>query len=124
MIRPRWLENAQEVLWNEWLDYFDYAVWTNRAVAETVFYYAASGMAIAPPWQRVDQYLKAVQGGRLKELPEPRCDNWESVRTEVPRLRVRWDRTAFGWFTYGNAHRAWQVLDDIKYIGPKIASWI
>jgi hypothetical protein len=115
------LDQAHSYIMDDWVWMFGYETWTRAALAETIFWFAASGQAISRE--------KTTEGwvGRIRKrqsVPKPARDRWRGSHEVAALLGQRGGSIAFGWFTDHHPKEAWAALQEIKYVGPKIAAWI
>jgi hypothetical protein len=105
---------------------WDYAYdrWDVAALEEALFWFAASGQPIAQD-SATERWWDLIRRGRVRtiEASAPR-ERWTGIKQQVPLLRALDQHEAFGWFLHGRTRRAWEMLQEIKYVGPKIASWL
>jgi hypothetical protein len=106
-----------------WTWEFAYDYWTVENLEEALFWYAASGQAISHE-STTERWWTQISRGRLREVAPAARARWNDIREIAPKLRALDVKTAFGWFLDGRARRAWDLLREIKYVGPKIASWV
>ena len=122
-IRPYILELAHQYIMETWVWYFDYEKWSVAALRETLFWYAATGQAIGHE-TTTERWMRAIKLRRTHSLPRPARKRWKGILETTPRLRGL-APSPLGWFTdNGNATDAWRQLQEIAYVGPKIASWV
>jgi hypothetical protein len=123
MISPIYLDRAHHLIMDEWAWDFAYDHWNVQALEETLFWYAATGQAISHE-STAERFWSKISRGRVRDLPPAAQERWTDIKKIVPKLRALDPKTAFGWFMNRHSRQAWEMLQEIKYVGPKIASWV
>jgi hypothetical protein len=90
---------------------------------DMVFWYSVAGTAVmseGPAWRMLDD---AKSG---KKLPLDRKQTWRQAKALSLEISEKRHTNPVDWFTggCGCAYTAWRTFDGLKYVGPKIASWI
>jgi hypothetical protein len=123
MILPIYLDRAHNYMMDTWTWDFAYEEWNVTALEETLFWYAASGQPISHE-STTERWWEQISRGRDRDIPPAARERWADIQHIAPKLRAIDTKTAFGWFLGGHTREAWDLLQKIKYVGPKIASWI
>ena len=112
---------------NQYLNWLDKTWWRIRGWKEgfrdMVFWYSVAGTAVMseePAWRILDD---AKNG---KKLPLDRKLTWQQAKTLSFEISEKRGTNPVDWFTggCGCVDTAWRTFDEIKYVGPKIASWL
>jgi hypothetical protein len=124
MVSPTYLDRAHNYMMDTWTWDFAYERWDVGALKEMLFWFAASGQAISHE-STTEEWFKEIQLGRVRGIKAHAArERWADIEAVVPALRSLDEKAAFGWFGKGRSREAWQMLQNIKYVGPKIASWL
>jgi hypothetical protein len=123
MISPTYLDRAHHYLMDVSTWDFAYDRWDVTALEETLFWYAASGQTTSHE-STSERWWSEIRRGRVDEIKSVARERWADIRRIAPRLRALDAEEAFGWFLNGRSRQAWDLLQEIKYVGPKIASWM
>jgi len=122
-VSPQALDLAHSYIMDDWVWDFGYETWRPAALAETIFWFAASGQAISHI-TTVTGWAAHIKKGQLRRIPQPASDRWRGSQQVATLLCQKAGSTAFGWFTDYDPTEVWEVLQEIKYVGPKIAAWV
>jgi hypothetical protein len=124
MISSLCLNRTHSYYMDTWAWEFAYPRWNVAALQETLFWYAASGQAISHE-STTARWWKLIKTGRAREIDAPPArKRWADIQRIAPELRAIDTRSAFGWFLSERSREAWEVIQKVKYVGPKIASWL
>jgi hypothetical protein len=87
------------------------------------FWYSVAGTAVLseePAWRMLDD---AKNG---KKLPLNRKQTWQQAKVLSFDVSEKHGTNPVDWFTggCGCVNTAWRTFDGVKYVGPKIASWL
>jgi len=112
---------------NQYIKWLEYNWWRTRGwkdgFRDMVFWYSAAGAAVLgeqAAWSMLDDAKKG------RKLPMLRQDTWRQAKALSRIVSVKERTNPVDWFTggCGDIDKSWQSLDGVKYIGPKIASWL
>jgi hypothetical protein len=90
-----------------WTWDFAYDRWDVDALAETLFWYAASGQAISHE-STTERWWTEISRGHVRDLPPAARERWADIQRIAPKLRGLDPAAAFGWFLNGRSRRAWE----------------
>ena len=119
--------NAVRAKRNQYLNWLDQTWWRIRGwkdgFRDMVFWYSVAGAAVLgeeAAWSMLDD------AKRGKKLPMDRSETWRQAKALSRYVSEKEMTNPVDWFTGGNGtiNEGWRSLDDVKYIGPKIASWL
>ena len=125
-LKLMWIQNAYTEYVDRWLwDKWGYARGWLQRLPEMLLWYSAAGAAMLSE-EVGDGFVKKVRSGHPDLLPGKRRGTWDAavkLATEICRDQ---GANPVDWFTggCGDIEVAWRGLDDIPYVGPKIASFL
>ena len=120
---PR-LDRAHKVYVDDWLwDTWGYARGWAARFPEMILWYSAAGAAVLNE-TAADNFVQKVRTGQ--RLPARRRDTWRDALALAGQVCGERDTNPVDWFTggCGDLLTAWESLDAVHGIGPKIASFI
>jgi hypothetical protein len=112
---------------NQYITWLDDNWWWIRGwkdgFRDMVFWYSVAGTAVLgeqAAWSMLDD------AKRGRKLPLRRLDTWRHAKTLSHFVSEKERTNPVDWFTGGSGDidKSWRLLDGVKYIGPKIASWL
>jgi len=112
---------------NQYLKWLDKSWWRirgwNEGFRNMVLWYSVAGAAVMSEGAADSILDKAIKG---KKLPGTRAETWRQAKAISCLVCDDKKTNPIDWFTgnCGCVFSAWQSLDDVKNIGPKIASWL
>lgn len=125
-LNAEWLRNSyneyvERWLWQKW----GYSNCWAHHFAEMLLWYSAAGAAVLNE-TAADDFVAKVRRNQVDRLPEARRRNWEGALQLTHELCVKQAVNPVDWYTgaCGSLEAAWRRLDEIPYIGAKIASFI
>jgi hypothetical protein len=119
---PVWVRRAHRNQTLPWIQTWAYTRKWSERLPELILWYATAGLAVMQG--AADNIVDlAKTGGRL---PRQRLVVWRAAKQLATKVCVVDCTYPVVWFTggCGDLEEAWNILDDIPGIGPKIASFI
>jgi hypothetical protein len=123
-LNPKWVDRAYLVqidgwLWNEW----GYARGWSKRLPEMILWYSTAGAAFLSG-AAADTFVERARNAQ--RLPRPRRRVLIAAQKLARRVCQNLGSNPVDWFTggCGDMEAAWNDLDAIPGIGPKIASFI
>jgi len=102
-------------------DYWGYSRW-KRHSSRMLFWYGVAGGPIAA--SNADEYLALVDKGHVRAIPVPKRKLWKSANKLVAAIHRSTGMELVPWLTQARIESAWRRLQEMSFVGPKIASWI
>src|SRR3990172_5523120 len=123
-LNAEWLERSYHEYVSKWLVLkWGYSPCWEHHFPEMVLWYSAAGAARLNE-RAADEFLRKVRLNGIDDLPERRRQTWREAILLAREVCIQQRTNPVDWFTggCGAPKMASERLDDIPYIGPKIAS--